>query len=131
VAGWDDLVTTALLGTDRRPVPAGLPALWSGAAAADPAETVLDHAARHRAATRAGVRPPTCAAPEPAPDQAGELAPEHWTAAANVAASARGVDRARLARALGERGIWFVGQNPQWARLAASLRAALQEDDAE
>ena len=63
-----------------------------------------------------------------AASQGRTLAPEHWTAAANLAAGGRRVDRPQLARALGERGIWFVGQNPRWARLAATLRAALAED---
>ena len=57
MAGWQDLVTTALLGTDRRPVPTGLPTLWAGPATDDPTETVLARAARHRAAARAGIRP--------------------------------------------------------------------------
>jgi hypothetical protein len=160
VAGWQDLVTTALLGSDRRPVPTGLPMLWAGPATDDPAETVLAQAARHRAASRAGVRPGRCEPSKPAPDPAGELAPpaaqqtmadcvlagdvagvnawleeaesqqrglapEHWSAVAHLAAGSGRVDRPRLARALGERGIWFVGQNPRWARLAATLKAAL------
>ncbi len=162
MADWEDLVTTALLGTDRRPVSAGLPTLWSRPAGDDPAETVLGHAARHRAAVRAGARPSSCPSLGPVPEPAGDLAPpaaqqamadcllvgdvagvnewlaeaaaqgrtlaaDHWTAIVTLAATARRVDRAGLARALGERGLWFVGQNPRWARLATSLRAAAEE----
>jgi len=56
------------------------------------------------------------------------LAAEHWCAAAHLAARTPKVDRARLAMALGERGVWFVGRNPEWARLAAVLRARLSEE---
>ncbi len=155
MAGWDDLVTTALLGTDRRPVP-------DGYAETDPTRAVLSAAARHRAAIRAGARLDSCAEParapaataEPAPaaaqkligahlaahdypeidrwltearEQQRTLAPEHWCAAATLAARTTNIDRALLASALGERGVWFVGRNPQWARLAAGLRARLGE----
>jgi hypothetical protein len=160
--GWDDLVTAALLGTDRRPVPDELPPVWAGRGVdptEDPTGAVLAFAARHRAAVRAGARLPTGPAPdqapaggrEPAPPEAqqrladalatgtagavnealsalvvlGALAPEHWTAAATVAAGSPRVDRELLAAALGVRGVWFVGQNPQWSRLAASLQARL------
>lgn len=54
---WDDLVTVALLGTDRRPVPPDLPAGWAGTdgnPSGEPAVAVLRLAARHRAAARAG-----------------------------------------------------------------------------
>ena len=61
--------------------------------------------------------------PRPASRDA-SLAPEHWTAAANLAARSRRGRPAAAGRALGERGVWFVGQNPEWARLAARLRAA-------
>ncbi len=44
MTGWDDLVTTALLGTDRKPLP-------DGAAEDDPTRVVLAAAARHRAAS--------------------------------------------------------------------------------
>jgi hypothetical protein len=164
MAGWEDLVTVALLGTDRRPAPDGLPPLWAGSGAnpsGDPTGAVLALAARHRAAVRAGARLPTGPAPESAPLGAGEpappeaqqrladalatgvagavnealaalvelggLAPEHWTAAATLAAGSLRVDRGLLATALGVRGVWFVGQNPQWSRLAVSLQARLAE----
>ena len=56
-------------------------------------------------------------------DQNGLVASEHWTALATMAAGNPRVDRALLGPALGVRGVWFVGQNPQWARLAALLRS--------
>ncbi len=160
MAGWEDLVTVALLGTDRRPVPEALPPQWAGPAAdpkANPTQVVLGLAARHRAAVRAGSALPTSRSGPVAPpddrqpgppeaqleladalqrgtagpvndalavlvDQNGRVAPDHWTAVATLAAGNPRVDRALLAAGLGVRGVWFVGQNPQWARLAAALR---------
>jgi hypothetical protein len=58
-------------------------------------------------------------------DQDAAPAPEHWSALATLASANPRVDRALLAAALGNRGVWFVGQNPQWARLAAALRNRL------
>ena len=156
MASWDALVTTALLGTDRKPLP-------DGASEDDPTRVVLAAAARHRAAVRAGARLDECPEPEPPPPaprepapaaaqkligdhlavrdwdainqwltEAGEqqrvLAAEHWCAAAHLAARTPTIDRTQLAMALGERGVWFVGQNPEWARLAAALRARLSEE---
>ena len=75
-------MTTALLGTDRRPVPDGMPTLWDGPDRDDPAEVVLAQAARHRAAVRAGARlgqlrrsrhAPPAATAEPAPAAAQKL----------------------------------------------------------
>ena len=156
---WEDLVTVALLETDRRPVPDGLPD-WAGPpsqASGDPTQVVLGYAARHRAAVRAGsplpTGPPAAGAPSeeqdvgppaiqqeladalergtPGPindalavlvDQDAVVAAEQWTTVATLAAANPRVDRALLAAALGVRGVWFVGQNPQWARLATALR---------
>jgi hypothetical protein len=163
MSGWDDLVTVALLGTDRRPVPDTLPPPWAGPAAeptGDPTGAVLAYAARHRAAVRAGPRLPTVSAPDPAPEadrepapaevqqqladalatgsagpvnealaemvELGGMASEYWSDAVTVAAGSPRVDRAALAAALGVRGIWFVGRNPQWSRLAATLRRHLE-----
>jgi hypothetical protein len=72
---WTDVVTTALLGTDRRPVPSPLPTPWGATSSAgDPATATLDLAAQHRAWSRAGSRlgraePPTIGPP------LGDLAP--------------------------------------------------------
>jgi hypothetical protein len=53
---WEDVVTTGLIGTDRRPVPDALPASWGSGLdhVSDPAHALLSIAARHRAASRAG-----------------------------------------------------------------------------
>ncbi len=60
---WEELVTSALLGTDRRP-PAGL----AGTAAGELPGTLLDAAALHTVRRRAGLRPgPAAPPPEPAP----------------------------------------------------------------
>ena len=165
MGAWEDLVTVALLGTDRRPVPEDLPPVWAGPAqaGADPTRTVLTHAVRHRTAVRAGSKLPTgppasVAPPDPDPppgppelqpqaadalarggtvaindalqvlgDLEATLHSDHWTAAATVAARNPRVDRSLLARALGVRGVWFVAQNPQWARLATALRTPRKE----
>ena len=80
MSDWADLVTTALLGTGRRPLPPTLPPPWGmhpdpdlqpdpdtardpdhgtahGAAASDPAVRLLDLACRHRAVVRAAPAP--------------------------------------------------------------------------
>ena len=56
MTGWTDLVTTALLGTDRRPIPTPLPEPWEAhdLQDTDPAGQLLDLAAVHRAAARTG-----------------------------------------------------------------------------
>ncbi|WP_282694427.1 DUF5691 domain-containing protein [Streptomyces sp. CC208A] len=60
-AGWEELVTSALLGTDRRPP--------SGTRGATAAGALLDAAARQTLRRRAGLRPgPAAVPPEPAPD---------------------------------------------------------------
>ena len=40
-----------------------------------------------------------------------------------VAARTAELDRSALAAAIGDRGVWFIEQNPQWARLAKDLRS--------
>jgi hypothetical protein len=52
----------------------------------------------------------------------------YWTPLALVAARTPAVDRTAMARAIGERGVWFVAQNPQWTRLSSSLRSHLHDD---
>ena len=55
---WRDVVTTALLGTGRRPLPAGLPESWAiPSEETDPAVRLLDLAARHRAIRRVANQP--------------------------------------------------------------------------
>ncbi|MEU7292234.1 DUF5691 domain-containing protein [Streptomyces exfoliatus] len=61
---WEELVTSALLGTDRRP-PAGL----AGTAAGGLPGALLDAAALHTVRRRAGLRPgPAAPPPDPAPE---------------------------------------------------------------
>jgi hypothetical protein len=52
----------------------------------------------------------------------------YWTPLALVAARTPAVDRTALARAIGERGVWFMAQNPQWTRLSSNLRSHLHDD---
>jgi hypothetical protein len=51
----------------------------------------------------------------------------YWTSLVMVAARTTELDRAALAAALGDRGVWFVQQNPEWARLAKGLRPQPKE----
>jgi hypothetical protein len=51
----------------------------------------------------------------------------YWTPLAMLAARSPDLDRTALVNAVGDRGVWFVEQNPQWARLAKSLRSRLQD----
>ncbi|MFF5787819.1 DUF5691 domain-containing protein [Streptomyces sp. NPDC012693] len=61
---WEELVTSALLGTDRR-----TPAALSAVAGADRPGALLDAVALHTVRRRAGLRPgPAAAPPEPAPE---------------------------------------------------------------
>jgi hypothetical protein len=54
-------------------------------------------------------------------------AASYWTPLAMVAARTSAVDRTALGRAIGERGIWFVAQNPQWSRLSNRLQSATHD----
>jgi hypothetical protein len=47
----------------------------------------------------------------------------YWTPLATLAARSIDLDPTALAKAVGDRGVWFVEQNPQWVRLAKSLRS--------
>ena len=161
---WSDVVATALLGTDRRPVPHTSFAAWTSPAVSDdPAIQILDLAAQHRSWSRAGSPlltaepPPTGPATETtwAPAAAQELLgrlldhpephminywlatcvdhrhhvwPEHWQLLAERATASVAYDRPLLARAMGARGIWFLHQNPAWARLATQVTAARSEE---
>jgi hypothetical protein len=51
----------------------------------------------------------------------------YWYPLAMVAARTTGLDRMLLARVVGDRGVWFIEQNPQWARLAKGLRSDTKE----
>jgi hypothetical protein len=168
---WEDVVTTGLIGTDRRPVPERLPAIWGMEIdqTVDPAHAILTLAARHRTLARAGRLLPNCPAGAVGPPNqvpvagpaahrilAGLLSPPqvdlinlwlitavrndqqaaaaYWTPLAVLAARSPEVDRAALVKAVGDRGVWFVEQNPQWARLAKILRShqqGLQEPKAQ
>ena len=74
---WETLVTTALLGTDRRPL-VGLPAPLAALAAAEPDSglAVLAAAAGACTARRAAYRPPGCPPPAVAPRQRLDFAPD-------------------------------------------------------
>jgi len=66
--GWGDLVTTALLGTDRRPLPPELLGeVGVSSPGRDPADVLLSAAARYRAVARASAPLERCAAPPVAP----------------------------------------------------------------
>lgn len=147
----NELVTLALLGTDRRPV--------AGLTDGDPAEPVgalLDEAARSALAARAGqlwtrqsaappgpggerlsLGPPEAQAilgrllarPHPgmlnlwltaAVDHGSGAAPQLWPELAAAASRLGEVSRPLLSQVLGERGRWFVAQNPAWSRLDSS-----------
>ena len=147
-----ELVTAALLGTDRRSRTTADPA-----AEADPAHDLLDRAVRSAVAHRAGRLLPTAPPAPRAPPESRVLAapeaqailrrildppqielvniwlaaaaacgvgvsPEHWTELVRLAARSADVDRGDLAAALGARGLWFVAQNAQWSRLESALR---------
>lgn len=79
MTSWPDLVTTALLGTDRRDLPADLPEDLASFAARlgsdDGAGRLLDLAAGYTAYVRAGAVADSCAAPAQAPPASHEPAP--------------------------------------------------------
>ena len=79
MSGWSELVTTALLGTDRREIPTVLPEdlapLASRVASTDPAGRLLDIAAGYSAYTRAGAVAESCPPPAVAPPATQEPAP--------------------------------------------------------
>ena len=79
MSGWSDLVTAALLGTDRREIPSDLPGDLASFAAriatADPSARLLDLAAGYTAYARAGAVLQGCPTPSRAPAADGEPAP--------------------------------------------------------
>lgn len=163
MAVWEDIVTTGLIGTDRRPVPDELPQSWGAELdlVVDPAHAILILAARHRALTRAGGQLVSCAPGAVAPpnreavasrtaheilvrllsppevdllnlwllaaaERGQQVAAAYWTPLAMIAARTTELDRAALAAAMGNRGMWFIEQNPEWTRLAQGLRSKAQ-----
>ena len=81
-AEWANLVTTAVLGTDRRPLPEAQPGWDAAARSDDPAIQLLDRAAAVATARRAGRRPaPAPAVIEPAPLDVRPVCPPAATAA--------------------------------------------------
>ncbi|MFJ8664665.1 DUF5691 domain-containing protein [Streptomyces sp. NPDC093600] len=128
---WEELVTSALLGTDRRP-PAS-PALSGAATAADDAPVVLlDAAALHTVRRRAGLRPgPAAPAPEPAPADDRRPLPE----AARRRLGRLLADRAAPAPSGGRRGAapdlaellpqWLAAANEHGYKAPASALPAL------
>jgi Family of unknown function (DUF5691) len=152
-----DLVNAALLGTDRREVPART--------GTDPADWLLEAAGRRRAATlvAAGstvvrLGEPAPADPRPAPSAGAReildelllqgatsvldlwlrealaagvgLAPEHWTPVLERARRSTELDRRRLGTALGPRGLWFARHNPAWAAVVRAAEAPAPADEA-
>lgn len=76
MTGWEELVTAALLGTDRRPLPALPPAAAALATAErDPGLAVLAAAAGLATYRRASASPATCPPPRAAPRQRLDPAP--------------------------------------------------------
>jgi hypothetical protein len=149
-----ELVTAALLGTDRRP-----PNFLGEPGEHEPATVLLDDAARSAVALRAGVilprvppapsgpLDPLIMAPAAAQSIMGRLLarpvielinvwlgsaatrgvglePALWSAVILLAARRPDLDRPLLAQVLGPRGLWFCEQNPEWQRLASALRRA-------
>jgi hypothetical protein len=88
-ARWSDVVATALLGTDRRPVPRSLTAAWVVADAdEEPATQILGLAAQHRARIRAGSPLATAESPPAAP-----AAETEWASASAQELLGRLLDR--------------------------------------
>jgi len=54
----------------------------------------------------------------------------YWTPLAMVAARTAELDRSAFGAAIGDRGAWFIEQNPQWARLAKDLRSPRPDEAA-
>lgn len=78
MSAWDDLVTTALLGTERRQLPQALPGAVDRLVAAqgDRGLAVLDAAAGYATYLAAGARPGTAPGPPLAPRQILDPAPQ-------------------------------------------------------
>ncbi|HEX8507937.1 MAG TPA: hypothetical protein VF635_00355, partial [Propionibacteriaceae bacterium] len=128
LTGWEDVVTSALLGTDRRPLPSSA---TSGTQAThlDPARVLLDLAAAHRAVTLVGQPPRDCAAPPLAPSQVLSLAP---SPAQDLLAGLLGTPEPALVNlwmaACAQRGLGVAAEH--WARLAELAARATGYDRA-
>ncbi|MEV4948176.1 DUF5691 domain-containing protein [Streptomyces sp. NPDC053755] len=132
---WEELVTSALLGTDRRPPASSATARTGRTAAADGDAPValLDAAAVHTVRRRAGLRPgPAAPAPAPAPEDPRRPLPE----AARHRLARLLADRAAPAPSGGRRGAapdlaellpqWLAAANERgFAAPASSLPALL------
>ncbi len=59
-----------------------------------------------------------------------QVSAAYWTPLVMVAARMAELDRTAFAAVIGDRGVWFVEQNPQWARLAKDLRSRPRDDAA-
>ncbi|MEU1277477.1 DUF5691 domain-containing protein [Streptomyces sp. NPDC005805] len=125
---WDELVTTALLGTDRRTPPGAPP----GAPGGDAALALLDAAAEETVRRRAGLRPaPAAALPAPAPDDPRPRLPD----AARLRLGRLLADRASGGAVAGRRGSspdltellpqWLAAANAHGYRAPPSLLPAL------
>lgn len=118
---WQELVTTALLGTDRRAMPAAHPPSVARLADhdGDAARAVLDTAAGLTALRHAGARPGQAAPPDLAPRQSLDFAPD---AAQRLLAHLLGAREAALVDVwLGECVERGLGVRPRlWSGLAAA-----------
>lgn len=137
-----DLVNAALLGTDRRPLPStvtGDAAGWLlGEAARRRAARLVAGASTTVALGEPGppddrpLAPPAAGAVlddilrsgssglldlwlREALDAGVRLAPEHWVPLLDRSRRSTDLDRGRLARALGPRGLWCARHNPAWS----------------
>ncbi|MFF9868371.1 DUF5691 domain-containing protein [Streptomyces sp. NPDC013953] len=129
---WDDLVTCALLGTERRAPGADVMAAAGGK---DASEALLDAAALHTVRRRAGLLPapavPAAARPEPAPHDPRPPVPE----AARRRLAQLLADRSGPSQGGGRRGAapdltellpqWLAAANERGYRAPASLLPAL------
>ncbi len=131
VSAWDELVTAALLGTERRTLPVDLPEPVGrlARARAERASALLDAAAGYAAYRHAGARPGSAPEPPPAPRQELDLAP--GPAQRLLATLLSGPDTALVEewlRACTARGL---GVGPGlWAALATASASAVGPDRA-
>jgi Family of unknown function (DUF5691) len=111
VSLWEEMVSTALVGTERRPLPEGLAGAGGPGAADDPEAVLLDRAAVEVARRRAGH---AAGRAEPPPPAAGERAPRAGAAAGRRLARLLAGDRDRLL--------------PEWLTAAAARGLRVPEE---